>query len=132
MKTKPITLVKIVVLGLAIAGLGVFGHQQFSRRGQVQEYNRIVDLYNQQKYEQAAREFADLLPRTEGEMRRQVREDLLKTYLVLGDDPVRPTRQSARWYRKAYEMEPGALGESQLRTMRLYTDANAPSTRPDE
>ncbi|MFP4053376.1 MAG: hypothetical protein ACLFV7_05880 [Phycisphaerae bacterium] len=130
MKTKPITLVKIVVLGLALVGLGVFAHHQFSRRGQVDEYNRIVDLYNAQKYEQAAEGFAELLPRTEGEMRRQVRQDLLKTYLVLGDDPSRPTRESARWYRKAYRMDPNALSEQQIRTMRLYADANAPTTRP--
>ncbi len=123
---KPMTVVKIVVAVVGLGIVGYFAHDAMQGRGHMDEYNRIVEEhYNQREYEKAAAAFEDLLQRVDGELRQTVREDLIQTCKDLGDDPGNSARDSARWYRKAYEMDPDSLDKKQKKAMRIFD-------RPDE
>ena len=118
---KPMTVVKVVVAGVGLGIVGYFAYDAMQGRGQIDEYNRIVEeYYNEQEYEKAAEAFEDLLVRADGELRETVREDLIQTYKDLGDDAGRSARESADWYRKAHEMDPDSLNEKQEKAMRVF------------
>ena len=115
------TIGKWTIALVVLVAAGVWLEHTMNRPTALRQYNRIIDqLFNLGKYEQAAEAF-EALRRTDlrGQLRRNVKETLIKCYLTLGDEPSRPVREAAWFLKQAYQIDPDALDDVQKRAMQL-------------
>ena len=89
------------------------------RGSQAREYNAIIsDLIDQQKYEEAIPRLQKLMDEGQGSIRDEARTQLAKCYLQLGENPSLPLTKSAEFYKKAHDLDPSALDDTQQQAMK--------------
>ena len=115
------TIGKWVIALVVLVAAGVWLEHTMNRPTAQRQYNRIINqLFNPGKYEEAA-EALEALRRKDlrGQLRGDVKKTLVRCCLILGDEPSRSVRQSAQFYKQAYQLDPDALNDAQKHVMQL-------------
>src|SRR5687768_13755083 len=98
------------VMLLVIVGVAWYVLDQRAKRN---EYNRAVEMFNEGKYDEAARAFEKLIPRAPKDIKSEAKKTLARCYINLGENTSLTLKQTAELYRKAQEMDPDSLSEQQ-------------------
>ena len=119
------------VLLLVIIGVAWYVLDQ---RRKAAEYNRAIEIFNEGRYEEAARAFESLIPRARGEIKSAAKKNLARCYVNLGENTALSLKQSAAFYRKAQEVDPESLDDTQRQAIAAAEQAPdaAPAETPDE
>ncbi|MFW6060213.1 MAG: hypothetical protein ACODAQ_08525 [Phycisphaeraceae bacterium] len=117
---------QIAGISLAVVVAAVLGWYVYEYQRVVREHNRIVDeLVNEGAYREAVAELEPLVEQANAALREQMRHTLAICYAGIGDDPGLSLAESARWYRKAAEIDPELLDDMQRRALRAGETAAA-------
>ncbi len=119
-----IRLVLKLILLAAFAGGGYYGYQQFAiQRRFVQKENRATQLFNNEKFTQAAESYEQLLPNLKGDHRQRVEKKLAKCCLALSRNPSLPVNEQAEHAAKALQLDPEAdIGKTMKRYIRTILE----------
>src|SRR5690348_10158183 len=107
-----------ITIALAIFILAI-GRYILVRGSQTREYNAIItDLVDQQKYEEAIPQLQKLADEASGSIRDEARTELAKCYIQLAENPALSLAKSAELYKKAYDLNPSTVDETQQQAMK--------------
>ncbi len=101
--------VRVVIAAVVLCAAAWFGHAQWVRRRLILAENRAVELQNEGRYAEAVDAYQTLLPKVRGEAARRLRANLAACFAALAEDPARSGTEALDLYRKAYELDPGAV-----------------------
>jgi hypothetical protein len=113
----------IITIALAIFIIAIVRYI-LVRGSQTREYNEIIsDLVDQQKYEEAIPRLQKLVDTAQPSIRDAARTQLAKCYVQLGENPELPLTKSAEFYKKANDLDPSSLDETQRQAMKAGSAA---------
>jgi len=114
-KTSPTTKVISAIAGVVLVGFLIFA---LTRGSNIREYNRLIELINAEKYDDAQKGLESFLQKDPSDdLKKNARTELAKLYARKGDEPTLPFQESGIWYRKANDLDPTVLGEHQRTLM---------------
>lgn len=109
------TVVKIVIVGVALVALGMFamwGMEEMKVRG---EYNRIVEIINEQRYQEAITALKDLRSDVDPELQARIDSDLAQCYVGLSQNLELSIKEQADLLNQAYALDPSKLSPDDRR-----------------
>lgn len=111
-KPKPgqAKLIVIVVALIAFSIAGFFIYQQWVAAA---EYNRLLQLVNEGDYKTATEGLEKLITQAPSNIAEKAKLQAADAYRLLGDDPGLSIVQSAAYYSRAAELQPGSLNAEQ-------------------
>ena len=116
----------VVTVVLAIVVIVIIKYV-WNRSNQISEYNRIIeDDINQGKYEEAIPRLETLMNTAQSSVATQAKTELAKCYIQLGDKPELSLKQRAEQFKKANDLDPTTLNDSQKSEMKLGLAPPAP------
>lgn len=109
-------IVKLILL-TALAGGGYYGYQQLvTQQRLAQQENRATQLFNNEKFTQAAESYEQLLQKLNDDDRQRVEKKLAKCYLALSRNPSLTAKEQAEHAAKALQLDPDAdIGKTMKR-----------------
>jgi len=105
----------ITIAVLALSGYFVYDFvlKQNERAG----YNKVVEMVNHGKLEEAVEGLKPYTKSFDPNVASYAKSQLAKVYMMLGDDPSKPTKVCAEYYEKAAAINPDCLEEKQKRLL---------------
>jgi len=105
-------------LAVTVALIGVCGYlvyDFFNKQKERSAYNETIEMVNRGELEEAVPKFQEFMKSKDSAVVKNAASELVKVYKRLGDDPGKPTKESARYYQLALGLDPDCLDEKQKR-----------------
>jgi len=126
-KTSSTTIIVSSLAGIALLAFLIYA---LTRGSSIREYNRLMDLINDEKHAEAQKGLEDFLQKDPPpDLRKNAMTELAKLYAQHGDDPALSFAQSRDWYRKADQFDPSSLNVHQRTVLTTPTPVEEPTTQ---
>jgi tetratricopeptide (TPR) repeat protein len=108
---------RMVMRTLLLALLVVAAAFAIKHHMMVNDFNKAVQKIEAGQYKEASDMLVVLVERSYGQTQKRAKEELIKCFVALGENPENNIEETKKYYKKALEVDPNCLSPTQMKVV---------------